>query len=408
MKKERKMSNKIRLPITKPYITDREKELVLEPLETGWLVQGPYVKKLEKAMCNLTGSKYGIATSSCSTAQLIASRCINLKERDEVIVPAFTWISTVNAAEIHRAKPVFVDINLNTFNIDVDEIMNKITSRTKAIFPVNLFGLPSNLPEIMKLAKEHNLKVVEDCACSLGGFIDGKHTGTFGDCGCFSFHPRKSISTGEGGMIITNDEKIAEMARSLRDHGAMKTDYDRHHSKKAFLLPEYKLLGYNYRMTDIQAAIGVAQFEKLPEIMAKKNNLAKKINSFIKNIDFLQAPFVPRGYTHGYQSYVTIFEPEKTKKAIQEKKIREIDRLSEKRNELMFNLEQNGISTRQGTHAVHIQKYYAEKYNIKPGDYIKSYSADRLTIALPFYPTMTYEEVDYLFNSLKEEYSKLN
>lgn len=397
----------MRLPITKPFITGREKEMVQKPLESGWLVQGPFVEQLEKKMVEYTGARYAIATTSCSTAQLIASRCIDIKAGDEVIVPSFTWISTANAAEIYGARAVFVDIDLDTFNINVNDIEKRITEKTSAIFPVNLFGLPADLPGILKISEKYNIHVVEDCACSLGGCIDHRHTGTFGVCGCFSFHPRKSITTGEGGMIITNNKGIEQMARSLRDHGTDKTDYSRHRDKGGFLLSEYKLLGYNYRMTDLQGALGVAQFEKLPEIIERKQTLAKMFNDMIDNIDFLQAPTVPRQYSHGYQAYVTIFEPNKTRKAVKERNIKKLVKLSEKRNELMFNLEKIGISTRQGTHAVHIQKCYTEKYHLKPGDHINSYAADLLTLALPFYPTMVEEEINYLFKMLKQEYVRL-
>lgn len=392
------------LPITKPYITGREAELIVKPLETGWLVQGPYVQQFEEAMVAYTGAAFAVATTSCSTAQYMASRCIGLQPDDEVLVPAFTWISTANSAEMFGAKPVFVDIDIDTFNMDITKLEAAITPQTKALYPVNLFGLAANMPEIMQIAQKHGLRVVEDCACSLGGFIGDTHTGTFGDCGCFSFHPRKSISTGEGGMLITNDEELAAMARSLRDHGAVKTDYERHNGQKSFLLTEYPILGYNYRMTDMQGAMGVAQFEKVPEIMQLKKQLSLEFYKRLENVSWLSAPFVPKGHVHGYQAFVTLFEPEAAKAAIAAKDIAKIDMLHEKRNDVMARLENIGIATRQGTHAVHIQQYYRENYGIRPEAYIAAYAADKLSMALPFYPTMTSDEVEYLFSNLLNEY----
>lgn len=392
----------MKIPITKPCFDDREYELIKKPLDSGWVVQGAYVKEFENRLAEFTGAKYAVAVNSCTSGQFIMSRIIGLEPGDEVIVPAFTWISTANAVEFLGAKAVFCDIDLKTYNIDTPRIEEKITTKTKALFPVHLFGLCAPMPEIKRIADENGLFVVEDAACGLGGKIGDRHCGTFGNGGIFSFHPRKSITTGEGGMIVTNDETTAAAAAGLRDHGAVKTDYERHHGKGAFLLTQYPVLGYNMRMTDIQGALGVAQAEKLPWILQKKQQLALEYNERLKEIEWLSAPVVPENYVHGYQTYCTLFKPGETLEAVEKRDLQRIDRLHEERNKLMVYLEEKGIATRQGTHAVHIQQLYREKYNLHPMDFPAAYAADRLTVALPFFPTITPEEIDTLFSELKE------
>ena len=392
----------MKIPITKPYFTKDEFEIIQEPLKTGWVVQGPFVQKFEKAISKFIGAKYSIALNSCTSGQFIMSRIIDLKPEDEVIMPAFTWISTANSVEFLGAKAVFCDINLDTFNIDSNKIKSLITNKTKAIYPVNLFGLPAELEKISQIAQKFNLRVIEDSACGLGGFINEKHCGTFGDAAVFSFHPRKSITSGEGGMIITDKQDIAEKARSLRDHGAVKSDLERHKANGGFLLTEYPMLGYNYRMTDIQGALGFSQSQKIPIIFQKKQELAAIYDSKVDNISWLRKPLTPDKFTHGYQTYCCLFKPDEAQQAIDKRDIDYIDRLHEERNAVMLALEKKGIATRQGTHSVHIQKYYREKYQYLKEDFIKSYTADRLTMALPFFPQMTTKEIEYLFEKLKQ------
>jgi len=390
------------LPITKPFITQEEFNLIQKPLQSGWLVQGPMVKEFEKKIADYTGAKYAVAVNSCTSGQFIMSRIIGLEPGDEVVIPAFTWISTANAAEFLGAKAVFCDIELDTFNIDVQDMEQRINERTKAIFPVTLFGLPPDLPFIKDVANRYNLKIAEDCACGLGGKIKNQHCGLFGVGGVLSFHPRKSITTGEGGMIITNSEEVFKKARSLREHGAVKSDYERHTGIKSFELTEYPDLGYNMRLTDLQAAMGVAQANKIETIFSRKKQLAKEFDQRIGKMSWLAYPKVPGGYSHGYQAYCTLFKPDETLKAVANRDQSTIDRLHTERNVVMEFLEKRGISTRPGTHAVHIQDYYRNKYPLHPMDFPNAYAADRLTIALPFFPTMKEEEVNYLFKILEE------
>ncbi len=384
------------IPITKTYFGEEELRAVQQPLESGWVVQGPFVKKFEEQFSAFTGARFSVATSSCTTALHIAVAALGLKPGDEVIVPAFTWVATPNVVEYMGAKPVFCDIDLRTFNIDAKGIETLITPRTVGILPVHLFGLCADMHAVMKIAKKHNLWVVEDAACAFGSWYKGRHAGTIGDVGCFSFHPRKSITTGEGGMITTAREDLDRLSRSLRDHGASRSDLARHLEKAAFLLAEYNHLGYNYRMTDIQGALGCAQLDRADWILEARTSRARRYDELLADIDWLKTPDVPEGYQHGYQAYVCLFQEE-------EPTLQTVNRLHDARNELMKALEEQGISTRQGTHSPVIQQYYSEKYNLRPEQFTNSYLADRLTLTLPLYPQMTDAEQDLVCESLRAE-----
>lgn len=392
---------KMNIPITKTIFGDEEKEAIVKPLETGWVVQGPNVAKFQNMFADFTGSKYAHAASNCTTALHLGLEAMGITKGDKVIVPSFTYVASANAVEYTGAEVVFCDIDLKTFNIDetkLEEIIKKDSS-IKAIMPVNLFGLCANMPYIMELAKKYNLKVIEDSACGFDGWIGDKHSGTFGDCGCFSFHPRKSICTGEGGMLITDDEDIANKVSQLKDHGASKSDLQRHKEKGGSLLPDFTMRGYNYRMTDMQGALGVCQMDRKEYIMNGRREVASKYDIVLKDISQLVSPYIPENYKHGYQSYVCIFtDGEDISNLTKE----QIDRINIKRNIFMEKLEEMTIATRQGTHAVHTLGYYKNKNNFKDEDFLMSYAADRLSIALPLYAGMTNEEFDYVISNIKE------
>lgn len=391
---------KMNIPITKTIFGDEEKEAIVKPLETGWVVQGPNVAKFQNMFADFTGSKYAHAASNCTTALHLGLEAMDITKGDKVIVPSFTYVASANAVEYTGAEVVFCDIDLKTFNIDetkLEEIIKKDSS-IKGIMPVNLFGLCANMPYIMELAKKYNLKVIEDSACGFDGWIGDKHSGTFGDCGCFSFHPRKSICTGEGGMLITDDEDIANKVSQLKDHGASKSDLQRHKEKGGSLLPDFTMRGYNYRMTDMQGALGVCQMDRKEYIMNGRREVASKYDEVLKNISQLVTPYIPENYKHGYQSYVCIFtDGEDISNLTKE----QIDRINIKRNIFMEKLEEMTIATRQGTHAVHTLGYYKNKNNFKDEDFLMSYAADRLSIALPLYAGMTNEEFDYVIQNIK-------
>ena len=389
------------IPITKTIFGEEEKEAMVKPLETGWVVQGPNVAKFQEMFSAFTGTKYSHATTSCTTALHLGLEAMGITRGDKVIVPSFTYVASANAVEYTGAEVIFCDIDLKTFNIDETKLeeLIKNDSSIKAIMPVNLFGLCANMPYIMELAKKYELKVIEDSACGFDGWIRDKHSGTFADVGCFSFHPRKSICTGEGGMLITNSDEIANKVSQLKDHGASKSDLQRHKEKGGSLLPDFTMRGYNYRMTDMQGALGVCQMNKKDYIMNGRREIASKYDIALKDIIQLRTPHVPENYKHGYQSYVCIFTDGEDISLLSKE---QIDRINVKRNIFMEKLEDKNIATRQGTHAVHTLGYYKNKNNFKDEDLLKSYAADRLSIAIPLYAGMTNEEFDYVVSSIKE------
>jgi perosamine synthetase len=385
------------IPITKPLFGEEELRAVQVPLESGWVVQGPHVAEFEQLVGEYTGSRHAVATSSCTTSLHIALAALGVKPGDEVIVPAFTWVSTANAAEYLGARPVFCDVDLATFNILPSAVEAAVTERTVGIVPVHLFGLSADLDPIIEIARAHSLWVVEDAACSLGGWYRGRHTGTVGNAGCFSFHPRKSITTGEGGMLTTQDDELATLARSLRDHGARRSDHERHSASGSFLLSTYPHLGFNFRLTDIQGALGVAQMHRLPDILDARSSAAARYDELLSDVGWLRAPAVPPDHVHGYQAYVTLFAPE-------DPTPENVERLHDRRNALMAALEREGIATRQGTHAAALQEYYAEKYSIEAQDVPNAWAADRLTLALPLYPQLTTDEQETVVDALRRAF----
>lgn len=385
------------IPITKPVLGPEEMAAVQKPLETGWVVQGPYVREFEQKFEAFTGAAHAVATSSCTTALHIAVAALGLKPGDEVIVPAFTWVATANVVEYMGATPIFCDIDLATFNIAVDQIEALITERTVGIIPVHLFGLCADMQPILDLAHKHHLWVVEDAACAFGAWYHGQHAGLFGAMNCFSFHPRKSITTGEGGMITTQRADLMTIAQSLRDHGASRTDLARHTGKAGFLLAEYNLLGYNFRMTDMQGAMGSAQMDRARWILDQRAACAAYYDQALAKTAWLTTPVTPAGYVHGYQAYVCLFRPEEPSMA-------NVEALHERRNSLMMTLEGLKIATRQGTHSPIIQGYYVNKYGFRPEQFPNAYLADRLTLALPLYAQMTEAELERVVTELHRHF----
>jgi dTDP-4-amino-4,6-dideoxygalactose transaminase len=383
----------MKIPIARTNLTEAEINSVLEPLRSGWLVQGPKVEQFEKKWSDFTGAKYSIAVTSCTSALHLSLVALGIKAGDEVIVPAFTWISTANVVEHVGAKLVFCDIDINTFNIDVAQIESKITKYTKAIIPVHLFGLAADMSVINNIAKKYNLKVVEDAACGFGSRYHKQHVGTFGNTGCFSFHPRKAITTGEGGMITTNDKILAEKLKCLRDHGAIMSDLQRHQGSKPYLLADHQEAGFNQRMTDLQAALGSAQMDRSQAIVHERLALAKRYDQALASIPWLRLPIHLENYEHGYQSYPCLFQSQTITLA-------NIPDVNKKRNAWMDQLQQVGISTRPATHAVHMLTFYRDKYKIKPNDFPNAYMANDCSISLPLFHGMTEEEQDYVINQV--------
>jgi len=309
---------------------------------------------------------------------------LGIKEGDEVIVPAFTWVSTANVVLYCGAIVVFADIDPISFNMDPVDLKRRITTRTKAIIPVHLFGLCANMDAIKQIAG--NIPLVEDGACAAGAAYNGVPAGGLGTIGCFSFHPRKSITTGEGGMITTNDDHLADVIGMLRNHGASISEEQRHLGARPYILPDFNLMGFNYRMTDLQGAVGVVQIKKLDAFINERHQWAMYYTKELASIPWLRTPTYSNECKHGWQSYITFVDESRAPKS---------------RNEIMKKLQEQGISTRPGTHAVHMLNFYKEKYNIKPSDYPGAQAANDYSMAIPLHNRMSSEDFAYVVHVLK-------
>ncbi|WP_022852163.1 DegT/DnrJ/EryC1/StrS family aminotransferase [Limisalsivibrio acetivorans] len=389
----------MKIPITKPYFDNCEKKGVLEPIESGWLVQGPKVEEFENLFREFTGSKYAVATTSCTTALHLSLEAMGVGPGDRVLVPAFTYAASANAVLQCGAEPVFCDIDVYSFNMTVASLKKALQLYMKpaAVMPVNMFGLCAPLPEIAEICAKERIKVVEDSACGFGAFIGDKHSGTFGDAGCFSFHPRKAITTGEGGMLVTEDPDIAAKAASMRNHGTAGSDLQRH-MEGISTLPEFSEKGFNYRMTDIQASIGICQMKKAQYILGERTRIADIYRAELKGTA-LSSASIPDGYTHGWQSCVFLYTEGEEPYSLE---LEDVDRLNGRRNLLMRSLQEKGISTRQGSHAVHNLNFYKEHYRFKREHFPGADMAEKLSIALPLYAGMTDRAIEYVINSVKE------
>jgi dTDP-4-amino-4,6-dideoxygalactose transaminase len=358
------------------------------------------VQDFEAKWSAFTGAEHSIAVTSCTTALHLSLAALGVGPGDEVIVPAFTWISTANVVEHLGATVVFCDVSPRTFNIDVADASSRVTANTKAIMPVHLFGLAADMVGVNALAKAHSLFVVEDAACGFGSTFEGQHVGTFGDTGSFSFHPRKAITTGEGGMITTGDSNLAIRLRRLRDHGAAISDLQRHTGPRPYLLPEFPDAGYNQRMTDIQGALGSAQMNRATEIVEERRRLAAKYDRAFFNLEWLETPFVDSRFGHSYQSYACLFRPEGVKEAIKNRDVEALESIHLERDAWMDSLQEAGISTRPSTHAVHMLDYYKKKYKHPNEEFFGAYASYFCSISLPLFHGMTEVEHDYVIDTV--------
>lgn len=400
-----------KIPVAKPYLDGKEAENIRQVLDSGWVAQGPMVAKFEGAVAAHEGIRFGVATTSCTTALHLAMVAEGMAAGMDVVAPAFTFVATVNAIVQTGATPVLADIRQETYNIDVGEVRGLIERDYKeqdgrlrnkksgnalwGIVPVHQFGLCCDIMEVNKIAEEHRLKVIEDAACALGAKIGETHQGGFGNASCISFHPRKSITTGEGGMALTDDAALARRMRELRTHGST-VPADARHNAGGFLLPEFHEAGYNYRMTDIQGAMGLAQMEKLDGIVEEKRGRAEFYNRLIgEKLPELIPPSVPKGYFHTYQSYVCMLDLGKLR-------LGSVAAGGEYRNALLQKLEDKGIATRQGTHAVHMLGYYKGRFGYAPGDCPNAYACDHLSITLPLYAQMRDGDQEHVVQEIRK------
>lgn len=370
------------IALMKPYFDKDEIIEVQKVLESGWVSQGPKTKEFEENVSKYLSARYSIAVTNCTCALHLALLCLGIKKGDEVLVADYTYPATGHSVVYCGAKPIFVDIDPNTYNICPDEIRKKITKKTKAIIPVHTFGQPAEMDAICEIAEENDLKVVEDGACAFGAKYKGRFAGMIGDVGCYSFHARKGITTGEGGMVVTKDKNLADHVRRLSVFGIMAA-WDRESIDK-FIVPKFIEIGYNYKMSDITAAIGVAQLKKIEKIILRKIELAKYWNEKLENIKLISPPWSSPDVLHVYQSYV----------AMVDKKIN--------RNRLIELLKKKGIQTQIGTYASHIQPVYSSKNKCPI-----SLDVFNRAIALPLYYNLSENQINEASEILKKTVEEL-
>lgn len=343
-----------------PYTDTAEIEAVAEVLASGTLTQGPRVVRFEEAIAELVGARHAVATTSATTALHLALAALNIGPGDEVLVPDFTFPASANVVVEVGARPVLVDIDLATYTMDVEQAERLVSARTKAIMPVHTFGLAADMKPVLNLAGRHGLAIVEDAACALGTTYHGQPVGALGTAGCFSFHPRKSITTGEGGMVTTNDPDLADRLRLLRSHGGI-----RRGNRFTF-----EAAGYNYRLSDILAAIGIAQLGKLDWILRRRREIAARYRELLADVTGISPPIEPPWGGHVYQSFVVLLDEA-------------IDR-----DAVIAAVAEEGIETTLGTYALHCQPYFQRTFGYQSGDLPASHMAYQRSLTLPLFVTL--------------------
>ena len=377
--------DKRHIAIAQPMMGEEEWRALRAPIMSGWVTQGPKVAEFEQRFAKQHQVEYALAVTSCTTALHLILAGLGCGPEDEVIVPSFTWISTANAVLYCGAQPILVDVDPETFNIDVNAVRSAITPRTKAVVAVHLFGRCAQIEELRSLLPDH-IHIVEDAACAAGAKTGRGFAGSLGDAAAFSFHPRKSITTGEGGMITTNDAALADLLVQLRNHGATISEAQRHHGPRPYTLPDFNLLGYNYRMTDLQGALGCVQITKLASFIEERAHWASYYREALSDIECLQMPEEPSEGRHSWQSFTTLVRPE----------VAPIPR-----NELMEALQARGVSTRPGTHAIHMLNYYRERYGYQPQDLPGAQRCHEHSMALPLHNRMSEADYHYVVSQLR-------
>ncbi len=377
-----------KISLSRPDITNKEKSAILRVLNTPFLALGPKLKEFEDKFAKFIGTKYAIAVNSGTSGLHLVIRAMGIKEGDEVITSPFSFIASANCALFEKAKPVFIDINFKTLNLDPNKIEKVITKKTKAILGVDIFGHPAEWKKILTIAKKYKLKVIEDSCEALGAEykISEKRKaksekwvkcGNFGDAAVFAFYPNKQMTTGEGGMIVTNNSEIADLCRSMANQG-------RKVKNGAWL--EHVRLGYNYRMSDINAALGIAQLSRINEILRKRQKVAELYNRYLSDMPEIKIPYCAPNAKISWFVYVI--------------------QLSEKysrsdRDQIMKKLKGSGIQCSNYFQCIHLQPLYRELFNYKRGDFPVAENISDRTIALPFYNELTEKDIKYIVKSLK-------
>ncbi len=374
------------IQIAEPCTGEEEWQALREPLFSGWLTQGPQVALFEQEFARRHAVARALATTSCTTALHLALLALGVGPGHEVIVPAFTWVATANVVRYCGATPVFADVDPATFNIDVADALSRVTSRTKAVIAVHLFGLCADV-DALRQGLPEGVAIVEDAACAAGAAVRGRPAGSLGEVGAFSFHPRKSITTGEGGMLTTSDHGIAARAESLRNHGASVSEEQRHHGPKPHILPDFEALGYNYRMTDLQGAVGRVQLGKLDGFIEERARWARWYGERLGGVKGLRLPVEPKDARHAWQAYVVFVDQAKA---------------SRPRNEIMDLLFERGVATRPGTHALHLLGLYRREMGLSPHDYPGARDCDACSMAIPLHNRMSADDFEHVARSLEE------
>jgi dTDP-4-amino-4,6-dideoxygalactose transaminase len=376
------------IPIIKPVMDEREAEAARRPILSGWVTQGPEVAAFESEFATFTGAPHACAVSNCTTALHLALLAVGVKPGDEVITVSHSYIATANSIRYCGAVPVFVDIEPNTFNLNPNLLEPAVTGRTAAILCVHQIGMPLNMQALLALAHRRSIPVIEDAACAIGseirwnGFWE-KIGAPHGDIACFSFHPRKLITTGDGGMLTTANPEFDRKFRLWRQHSMSVPDTIRHKSSQV-TFEEYPELGFNYRMTDIQAAIGREQLKRLPEIVARRRNLAARYHQLLRNVPGVTVPSEPEFARSNWQSY----------------SIRIPDSCGQ--TELMQFMLDRGIATRRGIMCSHREPAYKHGQYRASSSLVESEAAQDRTVILPLFHQMTMEEQDRVVSTLSE------
>jgi dTDP-4-amino-4,6-dideoxygalactose transaminase len=373
------------IAIALPVTGEEEWQATKDPLMSGWITQGPKVAEFEKQFAVRHEAKHALAVTSCTTGLHLALAAMGIGPGDEVIVPAFTWVATANVVLYCGATPVFVDVCRKTYNMDTDKLKDKITDKTKAIIPVHLFGLCADMDAIKAVLPE-GVWILEDAACAAGAQYKSNWAGTLGDAASFSFHPRKSITTGEGGMVTSNDDELSAKMGQLRNHGATVSEEQRHYGPKPYILPDFNLLGFNYRMTDLQGSVGLVQLPKLDGFIDERAKWAAFYREQLADVHWLTLPQEPEHGRHGWQSFVTYVDPSIAPSS---------------RNDLMEKLQTMGVSTRPGTHAVHMLGLYKEQFGFSADDFPGARDCNDHTMAIPLHNRMSEQDYAYVVHAIK-------
>lgn len=363
------------IPIAKPYLTTEEAQAAYDTILTGWITQGPRVAEFEEKFAAYTGAKYAVAVSNCTTALHLSMIVAGIGPGDEVICPSMSYIATANAIKYTGAKPVFAEVIAENYNLDPADTEKKITAKTKAILLVHQIGMPAAIDAFKELAAKHNLVLIEDAACAAGSAYKGRKIGSHSELVCFSLHPRKVISTGDGGFITTNREDYYLRMKLLRQHGMSVNDRVRHESQKV-IFEDHIEVGYNYRMTDIQAAVGIKQLAKLDWIIEERRKIAMQYHRAFGDIGCIRLPVEDAAFFSNYQSYSIYLK----------------DNCAADRNDLMQKMLDAGIATRRGVMTSHRETAYKKEYaGISLP--VSEKACDR-SIILPLYVPMRPEDVE--------------